>query len=312
MTVYEFILRNFKSDVYLRQNLGKDIGEAASWSTDHLVYYVPRGWACMISKANGYASGLDRIDYETGRPEPEVYCYAPIHYVVNSEVEPMFIPLKEILAMKEVAEGWARITHPALFQALEDRPPAHPRVRIEPGEPESEPAPRQRLIDLSGITEYAAMPAPLVYDAITAQPELSDKMLETAKKDVVFEQFTYAGNCKDPNITEGEHTTPIAKVRVFNQLCGWVYVQLGGELGNNDAERTCPEIAIERRPGGWALIIAGEGGEEDSGIVYILDSGESYVMLEQYGERKMRLINSPNQIPELEQFPKDVVVRAID
>jgi hypothetical protein len=49
-------------------------------------------------------------------------------------------------------------------------------------------------------------------------------------------------------------------------------------LGSSDPLRQAPDIAIERRPNGWALFLHPEIGGDPSGYVYFIDDGRSFVV----------------------------------
>ena len=100
------------------QNVVTANREQDLWLTDEThVYFAPQGWCDAWSVAAGFTGGLDFID-DYGKPDPEIYCYAPIEDVPNSEVDTLFIPVRELQAMREIDETEAKQLHPALFDFL--------------------------------------------------------------------------------------------------------------------------------------------------------------------------------------------------
>jgi hypothetical protein len=52
-------------------------------------------------------------------------------------------------------------------------------------------------------------------------------------------------------------------------------------LGSHDFWDTkCPDVQIERRPGGWMIFLHPVGGSDPSGYVFMLDDGQSLVVPE--------------------------------
>lgn len=76
-------------------------------------------------------------------------------------------------------------------------------------------------------------------------------------------------------------------------------------LGTAD-DPDAPDIAIERRPGGWAIFLHPVGGSDASGYVYFLDDGRSFLAPETFGgpTPPIRVLPSHESPAEIDRPPK--------
>lgn len=75
-------------------------------------------------------------------------------------------------------------------------------------------------------------------------------------------------------------------------------------IGSHDYfDMGAPDIQVERRPQGWAILLHPVGGGDPSGYVYFLDDGRSLVIPER-SDRPIRVVESTDEFPELDMLCK--------
>lgn len=75
-----------------------------------------------------------------------------------------------------------------------------------------------------------------------------------------------------------------------------------GTNNSQDVER--PDVQIERRPNGWAIVLHPIGGGDACGFVYFLDDGRSFLVPE-HGPEQIRVLNDIDQVPGVDAPPID-------
>jgi hypothetical protein len=89
---------------------------------------------------------------------------------------------------------------------------------------------------------------------------------------------TYIGNLPDKN-DEADGDSDFGNPYVPVLVCEAAGVRV--VLGTHDYENLeQPDIQIERRPNGWAIFLHPVGGSDESGYVYFLDDGRSFLVPE--------------------------------
>ena len=74
------------------------------------IYFIPQGWC----------DEFDNPEQPDELPNgPEIYCYAPISTVADSEVETLWVPIIQLSIMSERTEAEAKKIHPKLFVYLD-------------------------------------------------------------------------------------------------------------------------------------------------------------------------------------------------
>lgn len=73
-------------------------------------------------------------------------------------------------------------------------------------------------------------------------------------------------------------------------------------LGTHDySDCNKPDLAIERRPGGWAIVLHPKSGDDPVGWMYFLDDGRSYLQLEQLVcGHHMVILDCGDEVPGME------------
>jgi hypothetical protein len=81
-------------------------------------------------------------------------------------------------------------------------------------------------------------------------------------------------------------------------------------LGSHDWLAEAPDIAVERRSGGWLIFLHPAGGGDESGFIIFLDDGRSYLIPEgtSFTER-IELRRSFDEVPELDARVNESVSR---
>ena len=103
-------------NVYLRElnDAGEPTGNALM---------VPAGWCDYFKRANGFVAGPDTVIPNQDDDVPEMFCWAPLWNTPDSEIDTMWIPIKDLERYPEITEHDARALHPRMFtdfQALND------------------------------------------------------------------------------------------------------------------------------------------------------------------------------------------------
>lgn len=76
-------------------------------------------------------------------------------------------------------------------------------------------------------------------------------------------------------------------------------------LGSVDYfDASAPDIQIERRPQGWAILLTPMPAGEASGVVCFLDDGRSFVVPDEYADKPLRVLGSIEEVPDLNTLPK--------
>ena len=89
------------------------------WFTDGKnSWYFPRGWCDDFTVANHFSGGPDFVD--DGEPTPELYGYAPTHTKSNSDVETMFVAMKDLAKLTVTTREKALKIHPKMKKYLVD------------------------------------------------------------------------------------------------------------------------------------------------------------------------------------------------
>ena len=89
-------------------------------------------------------------------------------------------------------------------------------------------------------------------------------------------------------------------VPVLVLTCDGVRVVLGSHASET---RTTPEVQIERRPNGWAIFLMPCGEGDESGYVFFLDDGRSF-LVPNGGEGvigRIEIVDDLDDIPELDK-----------
>jgi len=101
------------------------------------------------------------------------------------------------------------------------------------------------------------------------------------------------------NAERAEWGEPYVPITVH--ACGdGVRLVLGGEKHDDP----CPDIAVERRPGGWAIFLHPEAGNDAAGYVYLLDDGRTYFQPERFTPGEVTVLSITDKAPpELDRLP---------